>query len=168
MDIAAGVVVVIGALLGVLLTALTLPGTWIAVLVAVGCQIWRPGMFSLWTLGAVVAIALAAEVFEVAASAAGARHTGGSKRAALGAVVGSIVGLILGSAVVPIIGSIVGAIVGAGLGALLVERHAEGKTWTHSAKVGSGAAAGRLVATVVKTALSFVIAVVLSVAAFVQ
>lgn len=168
MDIAAGVIVVIASLLGVLLTALTLPGTWVAILVAVACQFWRPGMFSLWTLGTVIAIAVAAEVIEIAASAAGARHTGGSKRAAWGAVGGSLVGLIVGSGVFPVVGSIVGAIVGAGLGALLVERHAEGKTWTASAKVGGGAAAGRLVATVVKTALSAVIGVILSVAAFVS
>lgn len=168
MSILAGVIVAIGALLGIVLTLLTLPGTWFAVLVAVGCELWRPELFSWWTLGAAIGVAAVAEVLEIFASAAGAGRAGGSKAAAIAAVIGSIVGAIVGSALLLFpIGTIAGAIIGAGLAAGLVERGKSGKSWRDSARVGTGAATGRFAATVVKVSLACVIAAILIVAAFV-
>lgn len=168
MSIFAGVIVAIGALLGIVLTLVTLPGTWLAVLVAVCCQLWQPTLFSWWTLGIAIGIAALAEVLEVFASAAGAGRAGGSKAAAVAAVIGSIVGAIAGS-VVPLfpIGTIAGAIIGAGLAAGLAERGKSGKSWRDSARVGTGAAAGRFAATFIKVSLACVIAAILITAAFV-
>ncbi len=169
MSILAGVIVAIGALLGIVLTVLTLPGTWLAVMVAVGCELWRPGLLSWWTLGVAIGIAALAEVLEIFASAAGAGKAGGSKAAAVAAVVGSVVGAIVGSAVLPLfpIGTIAGAIIGAGLAAAVVERGKSGKTWRDSARVGTGAASGRFAATIIKVSLACVIAAILITAAFV-
>jgi hypothetical protein len=41
-----------------------------------------------------------------------------------------------------------------------------GKGWVHSAKIGGGAAAGRLVATVVKAGVALAVGIALTVAAF--
>ena len=112
--IAAQIVVVLMALAGVLLTVMTLPGAWIAIAAAIGCQFWQPGLYSWWTLGAAAGLAAIGEVLELVASAMGASKAGASKKGATGAVIGSIVGAIAGSFVVPIVGTIVGAVVVAG------------------------------------------------------
>jgi uncharacterized protein YqgC (DUF456 family) len=159
--------VVVGSLLGIVLTAATLPGTWLAVLVAMLCWWWKPDLFSWWTIAAAAALALVGEAIDLFASAAGAARTGGGRSAAMGSVVGGIAGAILGSMVFPIIGTIIGAVVGAGVGAAVAERGLRERTWRESAAVGAGAAAGKAVATVAKLVIAVGIAAVLSIAAFV-
>lgn len=174
MTIVAGIVVVICSVAGVALTLLTLPGIWLAILAAGLVQWWSiartdEAMFSWWTLGVCVGIGAAAELIELFASAAGAKKAGGTRRGAIGSVVGGLVGAIGGSIAIPIpvLGTIVGAAAGAGAGALLLEKASGEKTWVQSSKIGAGAAAGRLVATVIKSSLAGLIAVILGVAAFV-
>jgi hypothetical protein len=60
------------------------------------------------------------------------------------------------------LGTIVGGALGAGAGALVLERHGK-MSWKGSMKVGTGAAAGRFVATLIKMALASLVAVVLAV-----
>lgn len=174
LPILAGIVVVVCSLAGVALTILTLPGIWLAILAAGLVQWWHIArydepMFSWWTLGIAVGIGVVAELVEFLASAAGAAKAGGTRRGAVGSVVGGLVGAILGSVAipVPILGTVVGAAAGAGVGAFALERAGGRKTWMESTKIGAGAAAGRLVATAVKSGLAGVIAVMLSVGAFV-
>ena len=89
MLLTAGILTTIGALLGVVLTLLTLPGIWLMLLVAMLCTWWQPDLYSLWTLAAVAIIALGAEIAEGLSSAAGsatiAAARGGSKRENQGA-----------------------------------------------------------------------------------
>lgn len=172
-DVLIGLGVSVLAWAGVLLTAFTLPGVWIALLAAGAAQWWsivqRPEpMFSWWTLGTCVAIALLAELVELGASAVGASKAGGTKMGAIGSVVGAIVGAIVGSFVipVPVVGTIIGAALGAGGGALLMEKHLGEKTWQEAGKIGAGAAIGRLIATIAKIAFAAIVASVLSIAAF--
>lgn len=174
MAILAGIVVVICSLAGVALTLLTLPGIWLAILAAGLVQWWHivrydVPMFSWWTLGVCVGIGAAAELIELFASAAGAKKAGGTRRGAIGSVIGGVIGAIGGSIAIPIpvLGTIVGAAAGAGAGALLLEKAGGEKTWTQVGKIGAGAAAGRLVATIIKSSLAGLIAAILSVAAFV-
>ena len=160
---------------GVLLTAFTLPGIWIG-LVGVGLAQWWSiayhgadhAMFSWWSLGACVGLGIVAEIIEIVASAFGARKTGGSKKAAFASVIGAMIGALLGTFLIPIpvLGTILGAALGAGIGALLTEKHLGEKTWKDASKVGAGAAAGRLAATVVKVGIAALIALVLTVDAF--
>ncbi|MFN7021118.1 MAG: DUF456 family protein [Phycisphaerales bacterium] len=171
MTIAVTIAVVLGAILGVALTLLTLPGIWFAILVAGLAQWWsstRTGgeeMFSWWTLGVCVGLGIIAELIELLASAAGAAKAGGTKRGAIGSVIGGIFGALAGTILipVPVVGTVVGAAAGAGLGALLLEKAGGVKTWTQSGKVGAGAAAGRLVATVVKSGFAGAIGLILSI-----
>ena len=170
--------IIVGVILfswvGVLLTAFTLPGIWIAIVIAGLGHAWyasRLGtpLFSWWTLAACVALGVIAELAELGASALGASKVGGSRQAAMASVIGAMVGALLGTFVIPIpvVGTIVGAAIGAGAAALLTERHLGEKTWTQAGKVGAGAAAGRLVATLLKVGIAAMIALILTVAALV-
>lgn len=167
--ILAGAIVGTASLLGMVLVLLTLPGIWFMLIAAAACQVLlpAPGPFSWWTLGICAGAALAAEIFEFVASAVGARKSGGGRAGAIGSIIGATVGAIAGSFIVPIVGTIFGAVVGAGLGALTAERGIAGKSWSQSAAIGTGAAAGRLTATVVKAILAVAIGVALTVAAVV-
>lgn len=160
-------IVVLGSLLGIALTIATLPGTWVAIVIAMLCQWWKPELFSWWTIGAAAAMALVGEAVDLLASAVGTTRTGGGRSSALGSVVGGIGGAIVGTMVLAVIGTIIGAVVGAGLGAAMAERGIREKTWRESAAVGAGAAAGKAVATIAKLGIAVAIALTLSVAAFV-
>ena len=168
MLLTAAIISTIAALVGVLLTAVTLPGIWLMVLVAMVCTWWQPDLYSLWTLSAVLVIAVVAEIAEGLSSAAGAAKTGGSKAGIGGSLVGSIVGLVAGTILlpIPIVGSIVGGIAGAGIGAVLAERGIAKSPWGESVRSGKGAAVGRALSTVIKTAFAAVAATVLIVFAF--
>lgn len=161
-------IVALGALVGVCLTAITLPGIWVMIAIALGCQLWQPSMLSWWTIGGAIVLGLAAEWVEFVASAAGAKCAGGTRAGAWGSILGSIVGLILGSFFIPIpiFGSLAGAVLGAGLGAIIGERGISQRTWVDSTKAGGGAAAARLLSALVKTVFACVIALILVVDAF--
>lgn len=170
MEITASILITLGALLGVLVTAITLPGTWLAMLVAAGVVLWRPDAMHWGYLIAGVVLAILAEVAEFFASAAGATQAGGSKAGAIGSIVGALIGAVVGTvllAFLPIIGTIVGATIGAGAGALVAERGHGGRPWKESFTVGKGAAVGRLLSVVVKTAVAAVLCIVLIVGAWV-
>src|SRR5689334_9769335 len=86
--IAMGVMVL--SWVGVLLTAFTLPGIWLALVGAGLAQWWSWAtfgadqlMFSWWVLGICVGLGVLAEIVELVASAFGASKAGGSKKAAL-------------------------------------------------------------------------------------
>ena len=171
MLLTAGILTTIGALLGVVLTLLTLPGIWLMLLVAMLCTWWQPDLYSLWTLAAVAIIALGAEIAEGLSSAAGSAKTGGSKAGIAGALVGSLVGLVAGTVFlvfIPLIGSIIGAVVGAGGGAVIAERGIAKRPWGESFRSGKGAAVGRALSTIIKGGFAVVAALVLIVGAFVN
>jgi uncharacterized protein YqgC (DUF456 family) len=169
MDIAVGIVVALVALVGIALTAMTLPGTWLAIVGALLAQWWYmeyhdgDQMFSWWSIGACVALAIIAEIVEFFASAVGAAKAGGTRRGAIGSIIGGLVGAIVGQILipVPILGAILGATIGAGLGASVGERTRDGVTLKQAATVGAGAAAGRFAATIAKTGFAAAIAVII-------
>jgi uncharacterized protein YqgC (DUF456 family) len=151
------------------LTLVTLPGNWLMVVttVLVAWWQWDRGMFSPWTLGAITALAVLAEVLEFVSSAVGARKAGGTKWGGLGAVVGAIAGAVAGSVLIPIplLGTLIGVCAGAGLGAWMLEL-AAGRPQGQSVKVGVGAGVGRLVAAILKFGIGAVIWLIVAVAAF--
>lgn len=170
MLLTAGIIATIGALAGVVLTLISLPGIWLMLLIAVACKLWQPDLYSWWTLGAVGLIAVAAEIAEGLSSAAGAAKTGGSRAGVVGSLIGSVVGLILGTVLIPIfiVGSIAGGVLGAGAGAFVAERGVAQRTWGDAFRSGKGAAIGRALSTVIKAGFAAVAAVVLTVDAFVN
>jgi hypothetical protein len=164
----AHVSLVIGAplvcLLGVALTAVALPGTWLLVLFAAGVKLWQPEAISWWTFAALVLLGGLGELIEFFASAIGARKAGASRRGAIAAMVGSLVGAIVGLGFVPPIGPIVGGALGAAVGAIGVERWWQKREWKESVRAGTGAAMGRVFATVAKVLVAIVMGLWLSLA----
>lgn len=115
----------------------------------------------------ILLLAIAGEVAEFLAGAAGVNQLGGSKRGSILAIVGSVVGAILGMFVgvpIPIIGSLIAALVFGGVGAfggaVLGERWS-GKDWDLSIRIGWGALWGKLLGTLIKGICGTVIMVVL-------
>lgn len=166
--LAAGSLLALTGVLGVLLTLLTLPGVWILLAVAVLVEVlWLPGLMSWWTLGVCFALAAAGEVGEAVATGVGAAKGGASRTGVVGAIVGTLVGAVLGTFIpIPIVGTLIGAALGAAGGATLAERVLKNRGWRESGKAGAGAAAGRLVALAIKGGVTATVAVVLTVAAF--
>lgn len=149
-------------LLGVLLTALRLPGTWLLLTTAVVYGWWtgweRIGIATVLILAGV---AIVGEVVEILASVVTARRAGATKQAAWGALIGGFVGMLFLSFLVPIplIGSMVGAVVGCFGGALLTEL-VIARNLAHGAKVGVFAALGFAIGTATKVAIAMAMAVV--------
>ena len=159
---------------GWVLTVLGMPGNWLMVLAAGLYAWWGPdeGVLQIgWP--AVVGFAVLAvlgELLELAASVWGARRAGGSRRAALFALLGSLGGAVLGAllgAPIPLIGSMIAALLGAALGALTGAMFAEfslGENPTKSWRVGRAAFWGRLWGTGAKTAVATALAAAILVA----
>ena len=92
------VLLVVSNLFWLVLTLLTLPGNWLMVAAtgALAWCYWEAGMFSPWTLAAIIALAAGGEVLEFLASAMGVSKAGGTRWAGLGSVVGAVAGAIAG------------------------------------------------------------------------
>jgi uncharacterized protein YqgC (DUF456 family) len=169
MTYVAATIVLLASLVGVGLTLLTFPGIWTMVVVALLCQWWRPELFHWGTLVTAIGLAALAEIVEALASAAGAAKAKGSKTAMFASLVGAIVGAVVGTVVIPIpiVGTVVGGIAGAGLAAGGAEWTIKRKGWSESLNVAKGAATGRALSLVLKTGIAAIVALLLSIAAFV-
>jgi uncharacterized protein len=152
------------------LVLLRLPGIWLMVLMTTLAAVftWEQRMFSLWTLGAVLLLALASEVLEFLAGAVGTKRAGGSKGAAWAAMLGGVVGAIAGTflILIPVAGSLLGAILGAAGAAVLVELSG-GRTIGAATRSGAGAGAGTLAGAIVKLGFGALVWLIIAVAAFV-
>src|SRR5262245_22310025 len=113
----------------------------------------RPGMFSVWTLAAVVGVAAAGEALELLSGALGARKGGAGRRGALGALLGGFLGAVAGTFLIPVplLGSLLGACAGACLSAWWLELSG-GRGLGESLRAGVGAGAGRALGTAIKLA----------------
>ncbi len=163
-----------------LLWALTvlvgLPGPWLilaSTLLAVYVQsLWlAPG--AAWLVGLPVMVvaaglALLSEAVEFVGSYVGARHGGGTRRGAIGALVGSFVGGLVGAVVlwwIPIVSALAGACVGAALGTIVVEMR-YGMLLRPAVTAGAGAGVGRFIALVGKFAVTLLMWLVVTIASF--
>ncbi len=153
------VLLLLGALMSLPLTAVGLPGTW-AFLAGVG--LWKsfdPAAGVSWSaIIAGVVLALIAELIEWSLASRYTTKYGGSRRAGWGALLGGIVGAIVGVPI-PVVGSIVGSFVGAFMGALALEYSVHGEH-DRAGRVAWGALVGRVVATGMKVALGVVVVVI--------
>ncbi len=151
------------AMVGLLMSMITLPGTWLMAAGSTILALWVPEYIGWWTVGALFAIALTSEAVDFIASALGVKRMGGSRSGAVGSVIGTLVGAIGGTFLIPIpvVGSIIGGVIGAGAGAFIAERGIANRTLKESVQSGSGAAVGRLISMVIKFMLSGAAAAVL-------
>ncbi len=144
-----------------------LPGTWLMVLATALAAWWQwdHHIFSVWTLVAMGAIALAAEAVDLLAGLLGASRAGGGWRASLAAMGGGLAGAVAGTFLLPVIGTLIVACLGAGLAAWAVQR-SRGQKPQLALRVGLGAGIGRFVGTLVKLGLASLIWIVATVASF--
>ena len=164
--IAATLIVINTICLGLVL--LRLPGVWLMVLSTALVAWWRwdEAMFSIWTLIAILILALISEVLEFAAGVVGTRKAGGSRRGAAVSIVGGITGAIIGTMLIPIpvLSSVIGAIIGAAMGAWGTELLI-GREMREAVKSGAGAGAGTLAGVLIKMAFGILVWVIIAVAA---
>ena len=164
-------------LAGWMLTLLGGPGNWL-MLLAVALYAWLVPEDAALTIGwgvviALLVLAAVGELLEFLAGALGATQGGGSKRAAVLALVGSIFGGAVGLFVgvpIPVVGPFVAALLFAGLGAfvgaVLGEQWA-GRSLDESLDIGKAAFLGRILGTLAKTLLGSVMVVVGTLALFI-
>jgi uncharacterized protein YqgC (DUF456 family) len=155
-------------LVGLFISILGLPGLWLMVAGA-WLYAWMTGVghyigwTSLWIL---FALAVAAEIVEFAAGAAGARKAGGLGRSVVGAVVGAMLGGVFLSFIpIPVISTIVGVCLGAFIGASAMEYTGHGDI-AQSMRVGAGAAQGRFYGIAAKLAFGLLIGLITLITAF--
>ena len=168
MQTTAAIFVVLFAIASVPLTLITLPGAWLAIIVAALCKWWQFDLISWWALGIAAGLAVLGEIAELGVSAVGTAKAGGSKRGSIGSLAGGIVGAIVGSPFLFPLGTILGAALGAGLGAAVAEKFWAKRDWNASVKSGQGAAVGRVVATLAKTLFAGAGAMVLIVSVLIE
>lgn len=152
--------VFVGCLGGVVLSALRLPGLWLIVfgsLLMGWLTDWVlvSGMVLAWILG----LGVLAEALEFLMSAFLTRRAGGSQKAAWGALLGGLVGLLFLSIPLPLFGSILGALLGCFLGAVLGEFSAQGSLG-QGTRVGTAAVMGFALGAATKVALTLIVSII--------
>jgi uncharacterized protein YqgC (DUF456 family) len=107
------------------------------------------------------------EVAETLSGALAARKVGGTRKAAVGAIVGGFLGALLGTGLVPIplLGTLIGVGAGAFLGATAVEIMG-GATVDRSIRSGAGAAVGQSLGVLAKIAMGAAIWLTVAIAVF--
>jgi len=170
MDVLWALLLMLVLMLGWVLTALGLPGTWLmvaaAAVYAALMPVGGPAAISWGVVLAMGLLALAGEAVEFAAGAWGAVKGGGSKRGAALALLGSGAGGILGLFVglpVPVVGSLLAAVLFASAGAMLGAVAGEswkGRDMGQGWRVGKAAFWGRLWGTAAKVGIGTVMLIV--------
>ncbi|MFO0491136.1 MAG: DUF456 domain-containing protein [bacterium] len=163
-EIAAGLVVGLAVCLGMVLALLTLPGVWLMLLTAVLVKLlWMPELIGPWTLAVCLVLAIAGELIEALASAAGTSRFGGSQAGAVASIVGGLVGAVLGTFVIPIpiVGTILGAILGSALATFATEVLYKQRPTGQALHAATGAAIGRTAATIIKVFITGVVGLIL-------
>ena len=172
MEIAAAILLLIGALGCWALNFIGLPGNWLVTCLAAAYAMFVQSASRLdvsWgVIGVLLLLALVGEGIEFAASALGVAKSGGSRRGAALSMVGSLVGGVAGVFVgvgipIPVVGSLIGAMLLAGCGALVgavLGEQWKGRDWDTSLQVAHGAFWGRLLGTLGKVLVGAVMPVI--------
>jgi len=151
----AAVVVTALCLSGVVLSCLSISGTWLVVLGTVIAAIVRRGAFpGFWTILVFVVLSALVEVAEAFAGTWGVVRKGGSRVAGVAALAGGVAGMVLGALIpIPVFGPIIGMLAGGFLLVYVVERHrlkASGK----AADIAWGVVVSRVFVTVLKVVVT--------------
>ena len=153
------IVVSIVFLLGVILTALGLPGTFAvfagAILYNLITWSWA---ISLKILLVILGVSVLAEIIEFVFSAWGSKRLKLSNKAMIGMIIGSIIGGIIGFPVF-LIGSVIGVMVGAFIGAFVFS-YFEQRSFRKALKAGIGGFITRIGVIVMKFILALLMIVI--------
>jgi uncharacterized protein YqgC (DUF456 family) len=146
-----------------------LPGNWLIVISTCLFAWWRweDGVFSIYTLIAIVVLAVLGELSEFFGSMHGAKRAGASWRGSIAALAGAIAGAILGTFFIPILflGTVLGACIGAGFGAWAIEV-SRGRKMEESVRCAVGAGLGEFFGITSKFVIGIIIWLTVAIAAF--
>ena len=143
-------------LAGIILSCLSISGTWVVTGAAILAALIRTDPFpGIWTILIFLALSACVEIAEFMAGAFGVTKRGGSKLAGFMAIVGGLLGLMLGTLLIPIpiIGSLLGMLIGIFGLAFLVERHRLKQT-EQAANIALGAVLARVFVIFLKVAVT--------------
>ena len=153
------------------LTLLGLPGNWLMACCAAAYSLFGPQSehlgIGMTAVLATFALAACGEIAEMLTGVWTTRKAGGSRRAAVFAMLGSIAGAITGAIVglpIPILGPPIAAVLGGALGALggaYAAEHSLGEEPEQSFRVGHAAFWGRIMGTGIKATAGTIIAAML-------
>jgi hypothetical protein len=155
-------------LCGLMLAAFTLPGLWLMVAGAAVYAWLTHGYFLGWrTLIALLILAIIAEIAEIFLGGAGAKKAGASGWGMTGGLIGGIIGgiCLTGLIPIPILGTIIGICLGCFIGAFAVEL-LMGQQLIQSAKIGLGAARGKLTGIAAKVLIGLLMILITFISAF--
>lgn len=146
-----------------------LPGNWLIVISTCLFAWWRMdnNVFSIYTLVAIVVLAVLGELTEFTAGMMSARRSGASWRGSIAALFGAVGGGVLGTFLIPVLflGTLIGACVGAGLCVWVAEVW-RGEKAEHSLRHAVSAGLGEFFGITSKFILGIVIWLIVAVAAF--
>ncbi len=143
---------------GVALTVVRMPGTWLIMAAAAACSWHFDWASPSWKIVVALGVmALLAEGLEMAASLITAHKAGASKRALWYAMAGGFLGMFMFTIPLPIIGTVLGGALGCFAGALIgeISQHDD---LAKGAKVGLFAAVGQVLGTMAKSMIAVVMA----------
>jgi uncharacterized protein YqgC (DUF456 family) len=168
----------LASLVGWGLNIFGIPGNWLTVGVAILYASLLPNdarvALSGSAVAALVGLAVLGEIVEFAAGAAGAKRAGGSKRAAVLALIGALAGGLLGIFVgipIPVVGPVLSAILLSAAGALggaMLGESSQGRSWEESWGVGKAAFWGRILGTLGKIVVGSIMVAIVFVALIVK
>jgi uncharacterized protein YqgC (DUF456 family) len=143
--------VVLLCVAGVILSCISISGTWLVTLAALLTGFLAGPDFPIWWVTIIFALVSGAvEGVEALAGMWGVKKRGGSGMAGFAALVGGLGGLFLGGLIpIPVVGPLLGMLAGGFLLAYLVERAREKKA-SHAAHIAWGSVIGRVVVIFVK------------------
>lgn len=152
-------------LLGLVITPLGLPGTFVILAAALLYNLIHWAMaISLWVLVLLLCLALLGEILEYGLSVRMASRRGASNAAIAGALIGGLVGAFAGIPV-PVLGSIIGLFLGVFIGAFLLELIFK-KDVPRAFRAAVGAFYGRAGAILVKTVIGLAMMIIIAAAVF--
>jgi len=152
------VVLGIAIVIGLLLDVVGLFGNWVILgAIAATWAVTGFAHFGAWPMLAMLVLAVLGEVIEMVAASLGASKFGGSRGAAVAAMLGCLAGAIVGTPVFPVLGTLAGACVGAFLAAAVFETAFARKDLGGAVRTGFGAALGKIAGLLAKMLVGFLI-----------
>jgi uncharacterized protein YqgC (DUF456 family) len=152
-----------------MLVVFGLPGNWLIVVSTCLFAWWRweDGIFSIYTLTAIVVLATLGEVFEFLGGMQGAKRAGTSWHSSIAAIAGAAAGAIIGTFLIPVLflGTVLGACIGAGLATWSMEL-SRGRKMDESVRCAVSAGLGELLGITAKVTVGVIIWLIVAVAAF--
>lgn len=149
-------IIVLLCLVALVLSCLSISGTWLVSLAAIIAAILRGFSFPGWaTIVIFLLISAMVEILEAMAGAWGVKKRGGSGFAGFMAIIGGLLGMVAGSFIpVPLVGSLLGMMAGSFLLVFLVERKRLQKD-SEAVHIAIGAVIARVLIVLLKVMVTF-------------